>query len=77
MQFIDLGQFLSSEVEGDSFCVARVVDFNVNLVIILILPDQRSLQTGHLILLPVDQDLSMTCRQESQGGLKRFHLQLT
>lgn len=42
-QFIDLGQFLPSEVEGDSFCVARVVDFNMNLVVILILSDQCSL----------------------------------
>lgn len=53
----DLGQFLSSEVEGDSFCIARVVDFDVNLVVILIFPDERSFQAGHLILLPVDQDL--------------------
>lgn len=57
MLFIDLGQFLSSKVEGDSFCVARVVDFNMNLVVILILSDQCSLQTGHLILLAMDQDL--------------------
>lgn len=61
-QVIDLGQFLSSEVEGDSFCVARVVDFDVNLIIILILPDQCGLQTGHLVLLPMDQDLKRTCR---------------
>lgn len=33
------------------------MDLNVNLVIILILPNQGSLQTGHLILLSVDQDL--------------------
>lgn len=53
----DLGQFLSSEVERHGFCVARVVDFDVNLVIIFVLSDQSSLQTGHFVLFPVDQDL--------------------
>lgn len=57
MDFNDLGQFLSSEVESDGFCIAWVVDFDVNLVIVLIFPDERSFQTGHLILLPMDQDL--------------------
>lgn len=57
LDFNDLGQFLPSEVESDGFCIAWVVDFDVNLVIILIFPDERSFQTGHLVLLPVDQDL--------------------
>lgn len=57
LDFNDLGQFLSSEVESDGFCIAWVVDFDVNLVIILIFPDERSFQTGHLVLLPMDQDL--------------------
>lgn len=54
---MNLGQLLPSEVQSDGFCVARVVDFDVDLVVILILPDQGGLQTGHLILLPVNQDL--------------------
>lgn len=57
LDYNDLGQFLSSEVESDGFRIARVVDFDVNLVIILIFPDECSFQAGHLILLPVDQDL--------------------
>ena len=30
----------------------------MDLVVVLVLPDQSRLQTGHLVLLPVDQDLS-------------------
>lgn len=53
----NLCQFLSSEVERDSLCVSRVVDFDVDLVIVFVLTDQSRLQTGHLVLLPVDQNL--------------------
>lgn len=53
----DLGQFLSSEVEGDGLCVAGVVDFDVDLVVVLVFPDERSLEAGHLVLLPVHKDL--------------------
>lgn len=55
----DLGQLLSSEVEGDGLCVAGVVDFYVDLVVVLVFPDERSLEAGHLVLLPVDQDLRL------------------
>lgn len=54
---MDLGQLLSSEVQRDSLSVARIVDFDVNLVVIFVLPDQCSFQTGHLILLSVNEDL--------------------
>ena len=53
-----LGQLLPPEVEGDGLSVAGVVDLDVDLVVVLVLPDQSRLQTGHLVLLPVDQDLS-------------------
>lgn len=55
----DLGQFLSSEVKCDGLCVAGVVDFDVDLVVVLVFPDQRSLEAGHLVLLPMDKDLKV------------------
>lgn len=76
MDFKDLGQFFSSEVESDGLRIARVVDFDVNLVIVLVLPDERSFQTGHLVLLSVDQDLRrkplVSRRNKSQLQSVRF-----
>ena len=66
-----LGQLLSSEVQRDGLRVARVVDFDVNLVVVLVLSDQRSLQTSHLILLPVDQDLRVKKRNVKMCRVKR------
>lgn len=56
----DLGQFLSSEVQCDRLCIAGVVDFDVDLVIVLVFPDECSLETGHLVLLPVDENLRVS-----------------
>lgn len=53
----DLGQFLSSEVERDGLGVPRVVHLDVDLVVVLVLADQRRLQTRHLVLLAVDENL--------------------
>ena len=53
----NLCQLLSSEVECDGLCVSRVVDFDVDLVVVFILADQCRFQTGHLVLLAVDQNL--------------------
>lgn len=72
LDFKDLGQFFSSEVESDGLRIARVVDFDVNLVIILIFPDKRSFQAGHLILLPVDQNLR---RKRWVSRRNKFQLQ--
>lgn len=56
---LHLSQLLSSEVQRDSLSVARVVDFDVNFVVILVLSDQRGFQARHLILLPMYQDLKL------------------
>lgn len=69
----DLGQFLSSEVQGDRLCVAGVVDFDVDLVIVLVFPDERSLETGHLVLLPMDENLRAK-RRVSRSRSQPTHL---
>ncbi|KAF3835833.1 hypothetical protein F7725_028391 [Dissostichus mawsoni] len=51
-------QLLSSEVERDGLCVPRVVDLDVHLVVVLVLSDQRRLQTGHLVLLACSDELA-------------------
>lgn len=53
----NLCQFLSSEVERDGLGVSRVVHLDVDLVVVLVLADQSRFQTGHLVLLAVDQNL--------------------
>jgi len=69
-----LGQFLPPEVEGDGLGVAGVVDLDVHLLVVLVLPDEGGLQTGHLVLLPVDQDLQR--RTHTQWERSRFKISL-
>lgn len=67
---LHLSQLLSSEVQRDSLSVARVVDFDVNLVVILVLSDQRGFQARHLILLPMYQDLKLNVQHFMQRKKK-------
>lgn len=53
-----LGHLLSPEVKCNGDGVAGIVDLHLVLRVILVLPDQRRLQTRHLILLPVDEYLT-------------------